>query len=80
MIAFCFLKIAFSLLTDTFTLTEVQNVYEIILGHKIDKRNFRKKIDALRLVTPTNKVRIGAHRPAKLYKLSSKNFELKIFD
>jgi 8-oxo-dGTP diphosphatase len=72
-------NIAFSLLSDTFTLTEAQNTYEIILNQKIDKRNFRKKINSLGLVIPTNRTQIGAHRPAKLYKLASKNFELKIF-
>jgi 8-oxo-dGTP diphosphatase len=35
-------NIAFQLLPEKFTLTELQRVYEVILGEKLDKRNFRK--------------------------------------
>jgi 8-oxo-dGTP diphosphatase len=73
-------NIAFSLLPEFFTLTQTQKVYEILLGHNIDKRNFRKKIESLKLIVPTNKIQMGTHRPAKLYKLADKNFELKFFD
>ncbi len=66
-------NIVYGLLPETFTLTEMQNVYEIILGEKIDKRNFRKKILALGLLTETKKVKTGAkHRPAKLYKFKKR--------
>ena len=36
--------IAFQFMPDEFTLTELQSVYELILGEPIDKRNFRKKM------------------------------------
>ncbi len=66
-------NIVFSLLPDTFTLTELQRVYEIILGRALDKRNFRKKIGSLDLVEPTGAVRRdGAHRPARLYQFRSR--------
>jgi len=66
-------NVVYSLLPETFTLTELQRVYEIILGRRIDKRNFRKKISSLDLVTPTGEVRRdGAHRPAKLYHFRSR--------
>lgn len=66
-------NVVYSLLPETFTLTELQRVYEIILGRHIDKRNFRKKINSLDLVTPTGEVRRdGAHRPAKLYHFRSR--------
>ncbi len=66
-------NIVFSLLPDTFTLTELQRVYEIILGRTLDKRNFRKKIGSLDLVEPTGAVRRdGAHRPARLYQFRSR--------
>jgi 8-oxo-dGTP diphosphatase len=66
-------NIVYSLLPDTFTLTELQRVYEIILGRTLDKRNFRKKINSLDLVAPTGgERRDGAHRPAKLYRFRSR--------
>jgi 8-oxo-dGTP diphosphatase len=60
-------NVAFSLLPLEFTLGELQEVYETILQHTLDRRNFRKKILALGLLTPLKKVRRGAHRPASLY-------------
>lgn len=64
--------IAFSLLPKEFTLRQLQNVYETVLGHEIDKRNFRKKISELKLVVPTGKQERGTpNRPAELYKATS---------
>ncbi len=62
-------NIAFGLLPDEFTLTNLQQVYEVILGKKMDKRNFRKWISNIGLLLPTGKMtKNTAHRPAKLYK------------
>jgi len=64
--------IAFQLMPTQFTLSELQQVYEVILREQIDKRNFRKRILSLNLIKETGKERkAGAHRPAKLY--SAKN-------
>src|SRR5215207_4774083 len=38
--------IAFHLLPPNFSLSELQNVYEAVLGHQVDKRNFRRRIHA----------------------------------
>lgn len=66
-------NIVYSLLPETFTLTELQRTYEIILGRQLDKRNFRKKINSLDLVVPTGTMRRdGAHRPAQLYQFRSR--------
>jgi len=60
--------ISYSLLPKEFTLSELQNVYEIILGKNLDKRNFRRKILERGLVQTTGKVRRGeASRPAALF-------------
>ena len=60
--------IAFQFMPERFTLSELQQVYELILGEPLDKRNFRKRILSLGLVKETGKERkAGAHRPAKLY-------------
>jgi 8-oxo-dGTP diphosphatase len=62
--------IAFQFMPKEFTLTELQRVYELILREPIDKRNFRKRILSLNLIRETGKARkIGAHRPAKLYRI-----------
>lgn len=61
-------NVAFSLLEESFTLTQLQTVYESVFGHTLDKRNFRKKFLSLGFIQETgNMWRDGAHRPAKLY-------------
>ncbi len=66
-------NVAWSLLPRVFTLTELQTAYESILGKKLDKRNFRKKILSLKLLTATGKMeRLGAHRPAELYRFKTR--------
>jgi 8-oxo-dGTP diphosphatase len=65
-------NIAQSLLPKEFTFTELQNVYEVIFGKKLDKRNFRKKIERLGLIRATKKkVKRGRQRPALLYTFAS---------
>jgi 8-oxo-dGTP diphosphatase len=62
--------IAFQLMPASFTLTELQHVYELIERKEIDKRNFRKRILALGAIEPTGEEkREGPHRPAKLYRV-----------
>jgi 8-oxo-dGTP diphosphatase len=69
-------NIAWSLLPKEFTLTQLQAVYEIVLGKSIDKRNFRKRIDDLHLIQATGKKLHGqAHRPAALYKFKNRKLE-----
>jgi 8-oxo-dGTP diphosphatase len=62
-------SISQSLLPELFTLTELQKVYEIILGKGIDKRNFRKKFLSLGLIMETGEMKKGGRmRPAMLYR------------
>ena len=63
--------VAFELVPEEFTLGELQRTYEIILGEKIDKRNFRRKIRAAQIVEATNRKRTGGGRPASLYRYRS---------
>lgn len=60
-------NIVYSLLPREFTLGELQEIYEIIIGRPLDRRNFRKKILALGLLRPLRRQRRGRHRPAQLY-------------
>jgi 8-oxo-dGTP diphosphatase len=65
-------NIAQYLLPKEFTLSELQAVYELILGKEIDKRNFRKKIIALDIVRETGEMQQGVkNRPAALYRFTS---------
>ena len=60
------------LLAKEFTLSELQAVYELILGKEVDKRNFRKKIIALDMVVETGDMQQGVkNRPAALYRFTS---------
>ncbi|MBI4121208.1 MAG: NUDIX hydrolase [Parcubacteria group bacterium] len=69
-------NIAQNLLPSEFTLSELQSVYEVVLGKKLDKRNFRKKILAIGLVKGTGKERRGqASRPAELYSFRAKKMK-----
>lgn len=68
--------VGFQLLPARFTLTQLQRVYEAILGRALDKRNFRRKMELLDILTPLEEwVREGASRPAQLYRFSARRFE-----
>ena len=59
-------NVIFNLLPEEFTLTQLQNVYETILGKKDQAANFRRKI--IDMVQETDKYTgYKGHRPAKLY-------------
>ncbi len=61
--------IAFQFMPETFTLGELQSVYEALLNQALDKRNFRKRILSMDLIEETGKQsRKGKHRPAREYR------------
>ena len=61
--------IAFHLLPPNFPLSELQTVYEAVLGHEVDKRNFRRRVHAAGVLEATAETRReGSHRPARLYR------------
>ena len=59
--------VGIELLPKTFTLTELQRIYEIILGHELDKRNFRRKVLSFDVLKSTGETRSGGRRPAQLF-------------
>lgn len=66
-------NIAYGLLPEQFTLRELQTAYEAVLGEPLDRRNFRKRMISTGLIGPTGETRReGAHRPATLYRFSSR--------
>jgi 8-oxo-dGTP diphosphatase len=61
--------IAFRLLPATFTLGELQQMYELLLGKRLHKASFRRALQAASLVEPTDEWRIeGRGRPAQLFR------------
>ena len=67
-------SIALQFMPELFTLSELQHIYEVILGETLDKRNFRKRILALEHVEQTDQFRKNrAHRPARLYRYTRPN-------
>ena len=69
--------IARHLLPREFTLTEMQQTYEIVIGRPFDKRNFRKKVQETGIVRATGKMRTGQpSRPAELYRFSGAGVRL----
>ena len=69
--------LGFLLLPESFTLSQLQTVYEIVLREKLDKRNFRKKILSMNIIEETGQMRHGDHRPAKLYRFTARAIELE---
>ncbi len=67
--------IAFELLPEKFTLTQLQNVYELILGKKLDKRNFRKKMLSFGVLKELDEKQKGvSFRAAMLYKFDKRKY------
>ena len=61
--------IAFKLLPERFTLTELQEVYELLLQRTLHKASFRRALHGARLVAPIAEFRSeGRGRPAQLFK------------
>ena len=66
-------NVAYSLMPETFPLSDLQAVYESIFGRAFDKRNFRRRMLSQGIIKPTGRtISRGAHRPAELYEFSSR--------
>jgi len=71
--------IAFELLPEKFTLTQLQSLYEAVLSKKLDKRNFRKKMLSYGFLKELAEKQKGvSYRAAKLYKFDRRKY-IKIF-
>jgi len=68
--------VGFQLLPKKFTLSQLQRVYEEVLGRDLDKRNFRRKMALLGILKPLKEfIQDGPSRPAQLHRFSPKEFE-----
>ena len=61
-------NLIFPFLPLEFTLAEVQQAYELILGEAQDKRNFRRQLLGSGTLSPTTRMTSGVGRPARLYR------------
>lgn len=68
--------IGFELLPKKFTLTQLQKLYEQVLGTSLDKRNFRRKILKMELLIKLDEMQTGvAHRAARLYSFDEAKYQ-----
>ncbi len=68
--------VGFELLPPKFTLSDLQHLYEAILGVELDKRNFRKKVLGFGLLEALNESQVGGrHRPAQLFRFEADKYE-----
>lgn len=69
-----------NLFPSDFTLPEIQRVYEQILGHPLDRRNFRKRFVNLGIVIDTGDKNVSSNgRPGKLYRFNEDFKERNLF-
>ena len=66
--------IGFELLPETFTLSDLQQLYEVVLERSLDKRNFRRKVLNLGILEETAEMRRGPGRPARLYRFDKDGY------
>jgi len=68
--------VGFELLPRRFTLTQLQHLYEAVLGRPLDKRNFRKKVLGMGLLADTGEIEQDVrHRAARLYAFDEAKYE-----
>ena len=71
-----FEPVGFELLPEKFTLRELQNLYEAILGVRFDKRNFSNKINRLGLLEPLDeKVNPSRKKEATLFRFNKTKYD-----
>lgn len=71
-------NVAKEILPEKFKMSQLQSIYEIIIGKTYDKRNFQKKIFSLHILKETWEFDKTSNRPAKLYEFM--DGELKIVE
>jgi 8-oxo-dGTP diphosphatase len=66
-------NIAMALLPREFTFAEFEELYSLILGRPLDRRNFRRRILAMGILKQLAHTRRGPHRPASLYSFANQS-------
>ena len=67
--------IGFNLLPSLFTLTQLQKLYEAVMGEEVDKRNFRKRIKDMDFIEKTELIdKESSKRGAPLYRFNRRAY------
>lgn len=67
--------IGFDLMPKTFTIGQIRQLYETLLGRKIDGGNFHRAIKKLQILDETGEQQEGNHRPAALYSFNRERYD-----
>ncbi len=71
-----FSPVGFNLLPSSFTLAQLQRLYEVILGQEIDKRNFRKRVSEMQFIEKTGEIdKTSSRRGASLFKFNMEKYK-----
>jgi len=62
------IPIGYELLPEKFKMSELRNIYEIILGKEFDRRNFQRKVLASGVIVQLDEIKsTSAYNPPRLY-------------
>lgn len=66
--------LAFRLLNKTFTISQLQTIYEVVFDKRFDRRNFHKKLTSLGYIIPTEEQQKAIGRPSTLYTFDERKY------
>ena len=66
--------LAFRLLNKTFTISQLQTIYEVVFDKRFDRRNFHKKLTSLGYIIPTDEQQKTIGRPSTLYTFDERKY------
>ena len=66
--------LAFRLLNKTFTISQLQTIYEVVFDKRFDRRNFHKKLTSLGYIIPTEEQQKTIGRPSTLYTFDERKY------
>lgn len=71
-----FMPVGYNLLPEKFTIPELQKLYETILGRKLDRRNFLRKISAIGILIKLDEKKSNvAHKAPNLYRFDKEKYQ-----
>jgi len=71
--------IGYNLMPEKFTMPELQKLYETILGKKLDRRNFQRKILSFGILNKLQETKKGgAHKAPFLYEFNLENYKIAL--
>ncbi|WP_395042986.1 NUDIX domain-containing protein [Flavobacterium sp.] len=75
------LPIGFNLLPEKFTMTELQKLYETILGRELDRRNFFRKMNSIGILKKLDEKKSNvSHKAPNFYCFDTENYQKVLKD